>query len=469
MENQVGKIYVIADDGMMESMLCRAMGDMPTEVGSESSILKAIADVSDVSPDIIMLNIEQAGSNAADVVRALNTAAADAWVIGYGHAWTECYHAALSGAGMDDILILPATVKQLRKMLAACGDSSAAIGSGSGNSLNGSSSGSYGKSGIGNAGGRNTLSVDDAAEMAGYFSNMVRGRFMNVCRELAAAIPAGIDHLRMISEERLTDFLEARRIVIEEPLAADSEECAGTSGASAEAKLLSANGQNYGVLKAWADQTPIDVDTLEAIAEYLVVLFELAERDRDLKSLATVDELTGAFNRRYLESYMRQLLARAESEDIKIAMLVFDIDNFKYYNDTYGHIAGDHILCQATELVRQCCRKHDVVARLGGDEFAVLFWDAPELQREVKPEHEGEDSEMPGHDEMVLRISNNFRKLVSECSCASRYGSHVSKLTISGGIASFPKDGDTVKMLLAAADEALLKSKEAGKNQIKQA
>ena len=353
----------------------------------------------------------------------------------------------LAALVMDDILILPASAVQLREIIATGGGSAGGLGLED----------------------RNMLNVDDAAEMSCYFSNMVRGRFMNVCRELAAGIPQGADHLRLMSEELLTDFFEASRVVVEGPGAECDGGCAGASVASAAARLVSANGRDFGSLKVWADQTPIDNKTVGEIAEYLVVLFELVERDRDLKSLATVDELTGAYNRRYLESYMRQLLARAEGEDIKIAMLVFDIDNFKYYNDTYGHIAGDHILCKAIELVRQCCRKHDVVARLGGDEFAVLFWDAPELGREVKPEYVDEDSEMPGHDEMVLRISNNFRKMVSECECASRYRSHLSKLTISGGVASYPKDGDSVKMLLGAADKALLKSKEAGKNQIKQA
>ncbi len=440
---------MIADDGMMASLLCRAAGEVSPEVDSESSILKAIADAGDINPDIIMLNIEQAGSNAKDVVRALKTAAAGARLVGYGHAWTEAYHAELQGAGMDDILILPASANKLREIIAA--------------------GGKVRSSGMVELKDRNTLSVDDASEMAGFFSNMVRGRFMSVCRELAGAVPQGAEHLRLMSEELLTDFFEARRVVVGEPGADEDGECTASSGASATAKLLSGSGHDFGEIRVWADQISIDKKTVGEIAEYLAVLFELCERDHDLKSLATVDELTGAYNRRYLESYMRQLLARAESENIKIAMLVFDIDNFKYYNDTYGHVAGDHILCQAIELVRQCCRKHDVVARLGGDEFAVLFWDAPELQREVKPEYAEECSEMPGHDEMVLRISNNFRKLVSESSCASRYRSHVSKLSISGGIASYPKDGDSVKLLLAAADEALLKSKEAGKDQIKQA
>ena len=424
--------------------MCRAAGGMPVDVDSELSILKAIAEARELSPDIIMLNIEQAGSNATDIVKALKTAAAGARVVGYGHAWTESYHTELSGAGMDDILILPANARQVRKILEV--DSN-------GVSLEK----------------RNTLRVDDAAEMAGFFSNMVRGRFMNVCRELAAAIPQGAEHLRRTAELLLADFLKARLVVVERTATEADGASADGNGADENVELTGADGRNFGVLRVWVDHVPIDKQTLGDIADYLVVLFELVERDRDLKSLATVDELTGVYNRRYLESYMRQLLARAESENIKIAMLVFDIDNFKYYNDTYGHIAGDHILCQATDLVRQCCRKHDVVARLGGDEFAVLFWDAPELGREVKPEHVENDAEMPGHEEMVIRISNNFRKLVSESECASRYRSHVSKLTISGGIASYPKDGDTVKQLLAAADAALLKSKEAGKNQIKKA
>ena len=65
-------------------------------------------------------------------------------------------------------------------------------------------------------------------------------------------------------------------------------------------------------------------------------------------------------------------------------MLVFDIDNFKHYNDVYGHYAGDDVLKQAAVLMKRCCRSHDVVGRVGGDEFAVVFWDSTRRKQSAK-------------------------------------------------------------------------------------
>jgi hypothetical protein len=106
---------------------------------------------------------------------------------------------------------------------------------------------------------------------------------------------------------------------------------------------------------------------------------ELEQRIRHLEWLAMTDELTGLKNRRYLWEFARQILEQAGPAHRHVTVLVFDIDNFKQYNDLYGHAAGDEVLRQAALLMRRCCRPHDVVSRIGGDEFAVIFWDDPRL------------------------------------------------------------------------------------------
>ena len=103
---------------------------------------------------------------------------------------------------------------------------------------------------------------------------------------------------------------------------------------------------------------------------------EVLDKIRRLEKLATEDDLTGLKNRRYILEFARQIIETAKKDNGRVTILIFDIDDFKHYNDVYSHAAGDEVLKQAGVLIRRCCRKHDVVARLGGDEFAVVFWDS---------------------------------------------------------------------------------------------
>ncbi len=100
---------------------------------------------------------------------------------------------------------------------------------------------------------------------------------------------------------------------------------------------------------------------------------ELNQRLETLEKLATEDDLTGLKNRRYIWEFARQVLERARQDAGRVTLMVYDIDDFKHYNDRYGHPTGDRILKEAAELMNRCCRSHDVVGRIGGDEFAVIL------------------------------------------------------------------------------------------------
>ena len=89
-----------------------------------------------------------------------------------------------------------------------------------------------------------------------------------------------------------------------------------------------------------------------------------------------IDEATGLPNRRYLMQALESILAGAEAEKFRVTILLFDLDGFKHFNDTYGHTTGDQILRETSQLFRRHCRQHDIVARYAGDEFVVVFWDA---------------------------------------------------------------------------------------------
>jgi len=193
-------------------------------------------------------------------------------------------------------------------------------------------------------------------------------------------------------------------------------------------------------------------------------------RIRQLERLATEDDLTGLKNRRYIWEFSRQIIEYAQKENARVTLLVFDVDNLKKYNDIYGHQAGDEILKQAAVLMQRCCRGHDVVGRIGGDEFAVLFWDDPQQKRAATPSKSDERrSANADHPAEAITIAKRFVKELGKAGFSSFGGlgpEGKGVLTISGGLASYPRDGQTLEQLFQQADKALLEAKRSGKNRI---
>ena len=195
-----------------------------------------------------------------------------------------------------------------------------------------------------------------------------------------------------------------------------------------------------------------DSELLREAADWLAALLTLARRHDQLRSLAITDELSGAYNRRYFTRFMSGLLERARQNRFRVTLLVFDIDDFKKYNDTFGHVAGDAIIRELIKLLRACTRREDLVARLGGDEFAAVFWDN-EAPRQPNSEHPRD----------AISATERFRKAIQthqwHAACNIK-----GEVSVSGGLATFPWDADNFESLLTRADEALLKAKAAGKN-----
>jgi len=183
-----------------------------------------------------------------------------------------------------------------------------------------------------------------------------------------------------------------------------------------------------------------------------------------LEKLATTDHLTGLKNRRYVMEFCRQIIEYARQRDGRVTVLMFDLDDFKRYNDIVGHLAGDEILRQVAVLLNRCSRPHDIVGRIGGDEFVVIFWDDPKIiSAQIDSERRSLQKEHPKEAIFVARrLQRELKK--AKLPLLGPEGRGV--LTISGGLASFPRDGLTVKQLFAQADKGLLEAKKSGKNRI---
>ncbi|MDD5010741.1 MAG: GGDEF domain-containing protein [Phycisphaerae bacterium] len=195
---------------------------------------------------------------------------------------------------------------------------------------------------------------------------------------------------------------------------------------------------------------------------------EHLERIKVLEKLVMEDELTGVKNRRFVREFLRQIIEHSQRQSLQATLLVFDIDNFKKYNDLYGHYVGDNILKQAAVLMQKCCRKQDVVGRIGGDEFAVVFWNLPAdrsvtFDAETPKERRHLESE---HPTQVINICERFIRELNKTDLPALGADGKGILAISGGLATFPRDGTTVQELFERADDALLEAKRSGKNRV---
>ena len=168
----------------------------------------------------------------------------------------------------------------------------------------------------------------------------------------------------------------------------------------------------------------------------------------EAKDKANTDSLTGLNNRHYLQQMAQTFVEKALRENTPISIFLFDIDNFKHYNDTNGHDEGDKLLIELSDLVRSVTRKNSVIIRYGGEEFLVML---PAISKE---------------DASVY--AERFREGVSSHPFLHGAKQPLGCVSISGGIASFPIDGETIFKVIQHADKALYQAKSEGKNRIKQ-
>ncbi len=181
----------------------------------------------------------------------------------------------------------------------------------------------------------------------------------------------------------------------------------------------------------------------------------IREQMRRLRLAAYSDPLTGAWNRRYFDQFLSAAMQIAADQRHNVTVLVFDIDDFKNFNDRWGHEAGDDILKETVRLLRSVIRPTDRVCRVGGDEFAVIF-----------NEPEGPRDPASRHPTTIFQIAARFQEQVRAAKFPKLTAEAPATLRISGGLATYPWDGLTPAELIRKADERALEGKRAGKNVI---
>jgi diguanylate cyclase (GGDEF)-like protein len=187
-----------------------------------------------------------------------------------------------------------------------------------------------------------------------------------------------------------------------------------------------------------------DLELLDAIGPQIAVAVDrmtLRDKAGEYEQLSITDPLTGLLNRRYIEERLAEEINRADRSGAPVTFMMLDVDEFKSYNDKYGHPAGDEALELIGQILRENLRGADVAARYGGEEFSVLL-----------PETSIDEAEA---------IAERIRRHVEETKFPKR------RVTVSIGIATLSGSVNSAELLKKASDRALYKAKDSGRNNVK--
>ncbi len=189
-----------------------------------------------------------------------------------------------------------------------------------------------------------------------------------------------------------------------------------------------------------------DLSLLRMISIPISLILENAELIEETRILSITDSLTHLYNRRHFQQYFEKVLRQSKEKNVPIAVAMCDIDNFKFYNDKNGHLAGDKVLRDIAIIIHRSIKGSDIAARYGGEEFVIVF---PETDKET-----------------AYRICDTIRKRIEEIEFPGEEFQPEGNLTISFGISGFPSDGNTCEELIRNADISLYEAKRQGRNRV---
>lgn len=209
------------------------------------------------------------------------------------------------------------------------------------------------------------------------------------------------------------------------------------------------------IYAAWIGNTVIEPARL-AIRDLMLILvvygvsrinYEVKKYDELRKKefrIARTDKLTGLANRHYFDQKLHEEVDYADRNNATLNVLIFDLDNFKNFNDSYGHLSGDKLLSLFSDIIRQCIRKSDIPVRYGGEEFLLLIRDL---------------------DIFIARnVGERIRWQLEKQRIYIGEGDEKKKVTVSCGVAQYPTHSKNIKQVIELADQALYYAKHIGKN-----
>jgi diguanylate cyclase (GGDEF)-like protein len=185
-----------------------------------------------------------------------------------------------------------------------------------------------------------------------------------------------------------------------------------------------------------------DLQPLESVADICAAAMQNARYFEKVRQMAYLDGLTGIFNRRYFEVRIAEEIERAQRYQNELSIIMIDVDNFKKLNDEFGHLLGDEALRQVSAIFAHNLRKVDIACRYGGEEFVIL---APQTTGDA-----------------AFGVAEKLRRVVEGWS----FPGVPRRVTIAAGVASYPGNGRTRDELVKAADDALYRAKQNGRNRV---
>ena len=214
---------------------------------------------------------------------------------------------------------------------------------------------------------------------------------------------------------------------------------------------LLAQGETLGMLHVLdlADLTGERAELLQTLAvivgDHISLALANIRLRETLRHQVVHDVLTGLFNRRYLEETLEREIYRGRRKGASLGLIMLDLDNFKHFNDTYGHEAGDNLLRTLGKFLAERVRREDVACRYGGEEFVLILAEASQ--------------------EIVCQRAEEIRREFPKVPVVHR-GQVLESVTVSLGVAMFPDHGATGRDVLRAADDAMYRAKAQGRNRV---
>lgn len=189
-----------------------------------------------------------------------------------------------------------------------------------------------------------------------------------------------------------------------------------------------------------------DMDLLENLGQQAALSLDNAYHHEEVERQSRLDSLTQVYNHGYFLTLLEESAADLRASGGEMSLVMMDIDYFKQYNDSYGHLVGDKVLVELTRLLRSYIKATDSIGRWGGEEFALLLMNA--------------------NGQQALQIANRIRERVNSLNLQTEDGRQIALPTVSQGIAVLPAETSDIIKLVDLADQRLYLAKERGRNQI---